>query len=514
MAPHKEREIKLELPPASLPHLKQIPLLRALQTPPKRASEVTVYFDTDKSTLRKHGLMLRVRRSGGRRIQTIKATGNTGLFERDEWEAEIAGDQPDLTLARGTALEPLAKGKLERRLKPMFETRVTRTVYRLADDDCAIALSIDRGKIDTGAKSVPLCEIELELERGKLAVLFEVARELTRSVPAQLALESKSDRGYQLIDSNEGAPAKARPIDLAAGTSAREGFKVIGRACLKQIIDNKPALLAGDAEGVHQMRVGLRRLRAAISLFGALLRDPRSAAIKTELKWLTGELGPARELEVLMQRVIAPVQKRHAHWEGLSLLSFELAKRRDMAVTQAQNVVTTGRFRALTLDIAAWLETGEWTEPADDLVRDRGELLVEGFAAEQLARRFRKVRKRGKLLAQLSARRRHLLRIQAKMLRYATEFFGILFTNKRSVGRRKRFLDILERLQDGLGELNDIAVHEDLISAMAMRRRRSNPKRAFAAGLLTGREDARIEAAMEAATGAYTDLVAVKPFWR
>jgi inorganic triphosphatase YgiF len=514
MTPHKEREIKLELSPASLPHLKKVPLLHALQAPPRRASEVSVYFDTDKSTLRKHGLILRVRRSGGRHIQTIKATGSGGMFERDEWEAEIAGDQPDLTLARGTALEPLAKGKLARRLKPMFETRVRRTVYRLVDAGRAIALNIDRGEINTGAKSAPVCEIELELEHGNPGALFEVARELTRTLPAQLALKSKSDRGYQLIDGDEAAPAKAGPIDFAAGTSAREGFKVIGRACLKQIIDNKPALLAGDAEGVHQMRVGLRRLRAAMSLFGVLLPDPQSAVIKSELKWLTGELGPARELEVLMQRVIAPIQKRHAHWQGLSLLSGEFDERRDTALTQAKNAVTSARFRVLTLELVAWLEAGEWIEPEDDLVRDRGSLAVEVFAAEQLAYRFRKVRKRGKRLAQLSARQRHKLRIQAKKLRYATEFFGILFPHKRSAERRKRFLDILERLQDGLGELNDIAVHEDLISAMAMRRRRSNPKRAFAAGLLTGREDARIEAAIEVATGAYRDLADVKPFWQ
>ena len=74
-------------------------------------------------------------------------TGNAGPFERDEWESEIAGEQPDLSLARGTALEPLANGNLERRLRPLFETRVRRTKYRLADDGRAIALTIDRGKI-------------------------------------------------------------------------------------------------------------------------------------------------------------------------------------------------------------------------------------------------------------------------------------------------------------------------------------------------------------------------------
>src|SRR5207253_203396 len=216
MTAPKEIEIKLELAPASLPRLKKIPLIRALEAPAKRATEVSVYFDTDKHALRKKGLMLRVRRIGDRYIQTIKATGNGGLFERDEWESEIPSELPDLGLAHGTALEPLISNKFRRQLRPMFETRVTRTVYPLTN-----------------------------------------------------------------------------------GTSTRDGFKTIGRACLKQIVGNEPALLEGDPEGVHQMRVGLRRLRAALSLFADILRDLRTAAIKTELKWLAGELAPARQLDVL-----------------------------------------------------------------------------------------------------------------------------------------------------------------------------------------------------------------------
>ena len=135
------------------------------------------------------------------------------------------------------------------------------------------------------------------------------------------------------------------------------------------------------------------------------------------------------------------------------------------------------------------------------------------YAVEQLTRRWRKVRKKGKALAKLDARSRHKLRIQTKKLRYAGEFFASLFSNKRMVKRRKRFLAALERLQDGLGDLNDIAVHEKHIAAMNVHHRRSNPSRAFAAGLLTGREDARTEAAITAANEAYVDLSKIKRFW-
>ncbi|MFZ2077053.1 MAG: CHAD domain-containing protein [Xanthobacteraceae bacterium] len=512
--PHQEIEIKLELAPANVPDLKKIPFLRAVKPAPKSATQVSVYFDTDSQKLRKKGLILRVRREGRRHTQTIKATAHAGDFERDEWEAEIAGNEPDLDQVSGTALEPLLTKKLRRRLKPVFETRVRRTVYPLVDDAHAIALTLDQGTIDTGTRSQSLCEIELELKRGSTADLFDVARELTHALPARLAVKSKSERGYEILDGQQEVPVKAAAIDLRAGVSAREAFKTVGLACLKQAIDNEPALLRGDPEGVHQMRVGLRRLRAAMSLFAALLRDPQTTAIKSELKWLAGELGPARELEVLVNRVVAPMKRRRRRWRGMPSLSHEFAERRDAALSRAQAAVRSARFRALTLDVAVWLEAGLWTNPPDDLVRDRGDQPIETFAFEQLARRWRKVRKKGRMLARLDERRRHKLRIQTKKLRYAAEFFATLFTTKRALKRRKQFLPALERLQNGLGDLNDIAVHEKRIAAVGARRRRSNPSRVFAAGLLTGREDARTDAAMTAATEAYADLAKVKPFWR
>jgi triphosphatase len=458
--------------------------------------------------------MLRVRRVGRHYTQTIKANGSLAPFARSEWETEIAGKAPDLALAKGTALEPLLTKKLRRRLMPLFETRVRRTVYPVVDGAHAIELTVDQGTIVTGTHRLPLCEVQLELKRGSAKKLFEVARELSADLPVRLAVKSKSERGYELLDSEQVRPVKADAIDLPADASARDAFKVIGIACLKQIIGNEPALKKGDPEGVHQMRVGLRRIRAAMSLFRILLHDPQTAKIKTQLKWLAGELGPARELDVLVNRVVAPMRKRSRRWRGMPSLSHEIAERRDAALKRALDAVDSARFRILTLDVAAWLEAGQWTNSKDDLIRDQGDLPIEDFAAEQLAQRWRKVHKKGRALAQLNARRRHKLRIQTKKLRYATEFFSSLYSSKRAVKRRKQFLPTLERLQDGLGDLNDIAIHEARIPTMGIRNRRSNPSRIFAAGLLTGREDARIEPALTAATEAYADLAKVKPFWR
>jgi triphosphatase len=208
------------------------------------------------------------------------------------------------------------------------------------------------------------------------------------------------------------------------------------------------------------------------------------------------------------------MKSQRRRWRGMPSLSHEIAERREAALNRAQDAVRSARFRSLTLDVAAWLETGQWTNPQDDLVRDRGDLPIAVYAAEQLTRCWRKMRKKGGALADLDAGSRHKLRIQTKKLRYAAEFFANLFQNKRAVKRRKQFLSALERLQDGLGDLNDIAVHESHIAALSVHHQRSDPSRAFAAGLLTGREDARIEAAIRTANEAYADLAKIKRFWR
>ena len=144
MLAEKELEIKLEGAPSAMRRLNGIPLIKALNKPPKRVTEVSVYFDTDKHKLRKNGLMLRVRRIGKRHVQTIKAAGNSAPIERDEWETQISGTRPDLSKIGGTPLESRMSNNVRLQLKPMFETRVHRTIYPLADDARSIELTTVR----------------------------------------------------------------------------------------------------------------------------------------------------------------------------------------------------------------------------------------------------------------------------------------------------------------------------------------------------------------------------------
>jgi triphosphatase len=516
MSSPEELELKLEVPAGSLSGLGNLPTLRT--QPAATQTVVSIYYDTDKQKLRKNGFLLRVRRIGDRLVQTIKAVRGSQLFERDEWEDEIADESPDLRLARDTALEPLVSRKLWGRLKPVFETRVRRKTFCVCDSHRAIEIAVDRGRIDTGEHAQPLCEIELELKRGAKAALLDLAREVVDALPARLSVKSKAERGFALLDGTETTALKAAPVELRPDMHAGDGLRVIGRSCLRQVADNAPALEASDPEGVHQMRVGLRRLRAAMSLFRDLLTDAQSAALKRELKWLTKELAPARELEVLVQGVVVPVRQRHTRLSGLSDMSQALGRQRADALGRARAAVRSLRFRRLLLDIAGWIEIGQWASPQDDLLRGRIEIPITTFAAAALQRSWRKLRKKGKVLRALDARGRHKLRVQGKKLRYASEFFATLFQGGKAAKHQKPFLSKLKALQTSLGDLNDIVVHEDLIRANVhlddrARTRRSDPTSAFAAGFLTGHEDARFEAAIDDAARAYAALIRTKPFW-
>lgn len=510
----KEIELKLEMPADRLGRFKSLSFLKGVK-PEKARTLVSLYFDTNKYKLRKNGLSLRVRRVDGQYIQTIKKQGSrsVGLFDRNEWECDVATAKPDLDAARGTALNPLLSRKLRRHLRPMFETRVRRQVYPIHRQGSEIEVTVDKGQVKADNLSSPVCEIELDLKKGGMVQLFELARGIVRMLPAQLASRSKAEYGYGLIAREQPGPVKAEPIALMPDASWAQAFQIIARACLYQLAANEAALLRNDPEAVHQMRIGVRRLRAAISVFKDILNGAETPAIKSELKWFTEELGPARELDVFMKRVNKSAKANGANEPGINAITEDFSKRRARALGQARRAVASSRFRELMLDVAAWIEIGGWTRKDDKLSRTLRERPVADAAAEELRQRRRKIRKAGKRLAELDARQRHKLRIKAKKLRYATEFFASVFPGKKPVRRRDKFVAKLKELQDALGVLNDIIVHESMMRNRLREVRRLPTKEVFAAGQLFGSEDARFDLVLKDAERAYANFARTWPFW-
>jgi inorganic triphosphatase YgiF len=503
-----ETELKFEVAPQDLRKLKSVRALH--QGAPKEENLVSVYFDTPKHKLAGNGVSLRVRHNGKKRLQTIKAEGLGGSFRRGEWQHEIKADTPNLQKAHGTPLAPLLSKKLKRKLKPIFKTRVHRISIPIRKNRSRIEVALDSGQICAGRQSAPISELELELKRGRADDVFKLARKLTRLVPAKLSLKSKAERGYGLIDDAPVQAVRAEKIKLRRGISTAGAFRIIGRSILRQMTANESAVERMEPEGVHQMRVGLRRLRAAISLSSKLFGDEQTERIKSEFKWLTGELAPARDLDVYERGKVEPLRRAAPREPGMKELEAALTSRRATAFGRAKIAVDSQRYRSLLLDTLQWLEIGNWARRS----RRYGVRPIEWFAADILARRTKKAIKKAKRLRQLVSRQRHKLRIAIKKLRYATDFFEFLFASRKAKKHLSRFKVRLEDLQDRLGALNDIEVHQKLAPKIAAGKAHTNGRaRAFAAGIVSGREQSEIEPLLREAESDARKFAHIRPFW-
>ena len=502
----KEIELKLELDPTDAPRIKSARLLTAESL--GRAEEehlVSTYFDTPDHALSKAGVFLRVREKDGRYLQTVKAMqSKADLLDRFEWEREISGPAPDLRVVDGTPLHSLLTRARRASLQPLFETRMRRTLRRVAHGGSEIEVAIDEGEIVAGARKVPISEVELELKGGDAAELFSLARALAATLPLRLAVKTKAERGFELLSKADFAVEKASEVEIKPAMTAAEAFRAIARSCLRQIIVNEPAMIAGDAEALHQMRVGLRRLRAARSIFADVVADGGEDKIKGELKWITQELGPARDLDVFAADVLKPLQKAKPKDPAVNAALRDFEERRKAAYARAIDSLRSERHRKSLLDLAEWIEVGGWASGE----AARGPIVER--ARTELARLYKGIKKRGGDLRHISARRRHRLRIRAKRLRYATEFFAKTFPGERKIRRRDDLLSALKDLQDALGGLNDLETRHGLMNGTGGER---PPVEMEAAIPDPAREAATRERLLADAEKAFARFAEAKAFW-
>jgi triphosphatase len=425
-----------------------------------RAGLVSTYFDTADRALARRGLSLRVRERDGNFVQTVKSTASGFGLARGEWEDAIAGAEPDPDAPEtGDFLAPDITG----RLTPLFRTEIDRRTIDLAPAPGAcIEAAIDRGRVYAPARDAeePVSELELELKSGPPSALYDVALALVAVAPVRLERRSKSERGYRLAA--EAAPvaaAHAASIDLDPELSGDETLRRIGLACLDQILGNEAAVLAGLSEGIHQMRVAVRRLRAILSAFGRMLPSNQRRLVSAELRWLADALGPARNLDVFATALVAPAAKALAEPDGIAALAAAAERRRKAAYAEAAEAVRSVRYTGLMLRQLRWFDASGWREsPASQELRGA----VAGLAPRILDRRQRIVKGRAKGFARQSARQRHKLRIALKKLRYATDMLAGIYDSDEF----GRFTRLLKRLQDDLGDANDLRVGHAIVAEL------------------------------------------------
>jgi len=501
--PPREIELKFELPADRVAEIAgKIPALAKSEPEPL----TSVYFDTQKRALKRAGLTLRVRAQNGGFVQTLKQSGDDGL-ERGEWESKLEGPTPAPDLLRATpAARALAKGGP---LAPQFIIETRRRSAEMREGDACVEISLDAAEARAGGKSAPFAELELELKSGSRGGLLALARRLAPAGDLTLSFTSKAERGFALARPPRLRARKFAPPRLDPAMTTAAAFQAVARACLRQIVANAEALRHRPSpEVIHQLRVGLRRLRSLITTFKDLVSDGRLPALKAELEWLTGELDAARNLDVLLHGGYRAALSDKQAADGLKGLGSRLRDARRIAYARAASACEGERCRRLLLDLLVWIEEGAWASRAG-AAKLLGQPITQ-FARKALSNRRRKIVQRGKDIARLDATQRHKLRIDAKKLRYAADVFVPLYGRPK---RARRFIGALKAVQDELGELNDIVVGESVAHDAATHAGLAGAEAAYAAGRITGARRASTESLIARAQASLDGLRKTRPFW-
>ncbi|WP_232231867.1 CYTH and CHAD domain-containing protein [Burkholderia sp. WSM2230] len=487
-----ERELKMQFPAGQAKKLRESPFLASLLTEAPHTERLfSTYFDTDDLALYRCGASLRVRTAGDHHVQTLKTNGSprAGLYEREEIECTLNGKAPDPAALPVDNLKDSNIGKLLRdadlvnRLKPVFVTEVERSVslLRLPEGD-EIELALDEGAVKAGEAAAPIREVEMELKHGEPDHLYQFALDLLETVPLSIGYASKGSRGYELVVQQHSEPVRAEPLKLKKADTVEQAFRRVAENCLAQIHGNERGVVSGhDPSCVHQMRVGLRRLRSALDLFEGVITAP--PFFQEELRWIAGELGAARDWEVIANATLPTAfdgAPDDTHAAAVTQAAREIAKENR---SRAAAAVDSVRYTRLILELTRWLHQASWRASLNDDKRATLNRSIVKFAGKTLSRRHERLLKRGRNLPDLDPHRRHRARIAAKKLRYATEFFASLYP-KQVV---RHYVASLSKLQDDLGWRNDVVVADGLLKTLASERQATATGVGYARGYLASR---------------------------
>lgn len=509
-----EIELKLQVPPSKHAAFEAAVVGRA---PAPRMHLQAAYYDTAARDLARAGLALRLRREGRHWVQTLKGAADDGMTRLEHNVPRGGGTAPPLldpVLHAGTpAGERLVKllgGLSADALLTLYGTDISRRtrqlVVRMVDQPQAtVELAFDTGRIVAGDATLPVCEFEIELVAGSPLAVVEVARRWLPRHGLWLDTRSKAERGDLLARGQSMSPARlATVVRLKRRMTWSAARQAVLRSCADQILANASQIASGDhgADHVHQLRVGLRRLRSALALFDipTAVNAPGSSPPARSVGAASGEsLGKSRG-GLVVDSMDEPLRESSGEPTGRGALAVavlgESTRRlfRDLGAARDQAVID-GEFSAelaaamrsagvlvesprqaglgsspptladllrqphhqdLLLDLIKALQaSGPRPDDADadaSASADTPAAPLRTLLSVQLERWHREVVRDARRYGRLDDEQRHRLRKRAKRLRYAAEFSADLFKVKAA----RRYLKTLRALQERLGAVSDV----------------------------------------------------------
>ena len=453
-----EIELKLALP------VKQVPaflrLMARRRIPPVKQKLHTLYFDTAEFELSRQGVALRIRRAGRRWLQTLKTEGvrSGGLSTREEYETPTQRGALDWSRFPEAA-QARVSDDLRARLGVRFETRFQRTAWQIAGAGRArIEVALDVGEVRADDRFQPVCEIELELLSGSADALFTLAQAWALQLDLLPLDLSKAERGVRLARGEAFKPVKSVPLVLTRGMTVEDGFAATCQACLAQFQANLPGVLASDdIEYVHQARVSLRRLRAALRVYRKACVLPQE--LLDGLRVLVTALGPTRDWDVLCSETLAAIAPSYDDAGGWQDWMVTLETRRASVRAAMRETLASAHPGAWLLAFQHWLQQRGWRAASPQIRLQQMASQID-VARGILKKGHRGIVDRARVFERLSPLERHALRIAIKRQRYAAEFFQGLFDD----GRQVRYLELARSLQDTLGLANDAHIAAALLA--------------------------------------------------
>jgi triphosphatase len=467
------------------------------------------YLDTEDRRLARQGIAWRLRREGRRWIQTLKAPGSNAL-ERFEHEVVRPDASHDASEHAGTPVGDQLIALLRRAradgVEPgvRFQTEVRRTTRKIRTQGALVEVAFDEGRLLSAGAAQRVREIEFELVSGAAGPMLALAERWRKRFGLIHDPRSKAERGDQLA---QGSPfptlRKASHPSYARRALAAEAFAAVVDECLEQITRNAIGLIEGDpalrAEHVHQLRVGIRRIRSAVRSFRGWAPSP-PAELVDGLRDLFATLGLARDRDVLDDGVVAELAKFGAPPLAVPAAAAGPDPAALVAGSEAQRLFLAWITWRANLEGALLEESSAVADKPDAAVAVAGSLMpgvggVEEAVASRSApddapsfrrnveRRLRRWHRR--LVAdwqsfdELDETSLHALRKRSKRQRYAVEFFAPML--KR--GKAERYLNVLTAFQDRMGELNDLFVARARYQSLVA----SDPAAWFALGWLAAR---------------------------
>jgi CHAD domain-containing protein len=256
------------------------------------------------------------------------------------------------------------------------------------------------------------------------------------------------------------APARQRPSAnprLNGAMACDTAFRIVARRHLDALNANHQATCDSDPDALHQMRVALTHLRTAILFFSPMVHDTLRDEVRDELKWLNGELGAVRDLDVAADRVKALDQKRPQPTEVLNSWN----EKRAEGHRYLARILNSVRYRWLIDQTSGWIENGPWSTKKGKLAAKERGSPIGPYSALKLEEWEDKLLKKSRKLRKMGTKKRHRLRLFNKKLTYSIDSLEDLFADKK-FSKQKTALKHLSKAQKSLGQLNDAARGSEL----------------------------------------------------